>query len=45
MKQQNVIIIKSFESCYEIYVEHNWFHKLQYIKKSYQFMVLLYSRT
>jgi hypothetical protein len=32
--QQNVIIIKSFESCYEIYVEHNRFLNLQYIKKN-----------
>jgi hypothetical protein len=44
--QQNVIIIKLFDTRYEIFVENNWFLNIQYIRnKTYQFMVLLNSST
>jgi hypothetical protein len=44
--QQNVIIIKSFDTSYEIIVEHNLFLNNQCIKnKTYQFIVLLHTNT
>ena len=44
--QQNVIIIRSFDTSYEMIVEHNRFLNIQCIKtKTYQFMVLLHSST